>query len=144
MGERIGWSVSATLPGGPALSFAKTIEVDAYDKIVVVAEAASGSSGSPVETRIEVQPSTDSADIRLLLITSDRYDDEKLTFTVLDANGSSPPGLYPVALSEPLLLVGGGVNLLGTTPNKLAFTNALGENKHATITVLVGRNAISS
>jgi len=135
MSEKIGWSVNVNVEGGPNLSAADSQEVEAYDKIVVVAKAKAGAPGTAEETSVEVQPASDPKDIKFFFVTSNRYD-KNLKFDVEEAGGASG-----IELDKPLLLVGGGIGLLLKSPKKLKFKNDLGNGKDATITILVGRNA---
>jgi len=121
MPEKINWTLNVQVVGGPKVSVADTMEVEAYDKIEALAPA----GGS---VTINVQPG-DGA--RFLLITASSY--ENLTYEV-DASGN------PVPLDDTLILIGSGaVGLLGGTQNQFVFTN--GGAADITVEILVGRKA---
>jgi len=128
MSETISWSFKVQVTGGPSLNATDTIDVDAYDKIVATVKKKNGGAG---KATIDIQPG-DAAQI--LLITSTLYED--LTYEV-DSSGSTED------LDGPLVLIGAGaVSLLNDTQNQIVFTNNNTSND-ATVTVLVGRNAVS-
>jgi hypothetical protein len=121
--EKIVWSLSAQVSGGPAIAASNTLTVDAYDKIGVTLE--------PNETKkAEVQPG--GADrVRFLLISADQFG-EDLTFKVADG--------ADIKLEAPLVLIGdGAVELLDKPPQNISFTN--GTQNRVNIEVIVGRMA---
>jgi hypothetical protein len=121
----ISWKLSASVAGGPAHSVARSLAVEAYDKVVVEVI-----DGDP-EATVEIGAAT--GDVLFLLVTSSQYGDD-LTYKVNDTGNPSH------ALDGPLQLAGAGaVGLLGFAPTSLLFTNALGAN--ATVEILVGRDA---
>ncbi|MBE9534876.1 MAG: hypothetical protein IMF03_07730 [Proteobacteria bacterium] len=139
MSEKINWTTNVQVLQGPKISAIQTVPVEAYDKIEVVIPG--GEEGSPEEATVEVQPG-DLGDIKLLLISSDQYS-SKLTYTVKDSGGTE--GATDVELDSLQVLVGkGAVGLLGVTPVTMEFSNGMGTDKNATITILVGRMAVSS
>jgi hypothetical protein len=127
MPETIVLSVVAEVASGPKLKEGRTLTLDAYDKLsVTVPDEASGLD-------VELQPGADGS-VRLLIVTSSHYGDA-LTYTV-------NTGTAEHVLDEPHVLVGAGaVGLLGSSPAKLVFDNALGGGKDAEIQILVGRDA---
>lgn len=131
MSEMFSWSFKLQVTGGPTLLVSDTLEVDAYDKLVAtVPKKADGGSAT-----IAVQPG-DGAEF--LMIQSSSY--EKLTFSV-DGSGNAHTG-NDYDLDGPHLLVGeGAVSLLGSTQQQFVFKNEATEA--VTVTILVGRNAIS-
>ena len=131
MPEKMSWTSSVEVVGGPKVSAGDTIEVTAYDKIQVIIPDGGGSIA------VDVQPSA-SDRVRVLAITSDRYGDG-LTY-VVEQEGENPP---PVALDAPQVFAGAGaLGLLGDAISVLTFTNDLpGEGQNATVTILVGRHA---
>ena len=133
MSERISWSINVQVAGGPKLSLARSVEVQAYDR--VLAEIPYSVS---VTVDVEVQPASDASQVKCLLLTSDRYD-PKLTFDVSDDTGSVEAA-SDVALDQPLLLCGeGAIGLLGVAPKKLIFKNEMASEETANVTIIVGR-----
>ena len=124
MPVRIRWSFEAVVPDGPTVSLARTVRVDAVDRIVKAVDA-----GETVAA--EVQPSA-ADDVRLLVITADAYGAD-LTYRV----GTST---QDIALDAPQIFAGAGmIGRLPSDPRRLTFTNGLGDP--VTLTVLVGRIA---
>jgi hypothetical protein len=122
MPEKIAWSMSARVDGGPQISINEILEVEAYEKVNVILPGQK-------KTTIEVQQSEGLA--RLILIAPDKY--EKLHFSV---DGGSP-----IALDHPIMLVGeGAVNLLGKKQNVLEFNNENPDN--VSVMMLVAGKAI--
>lgn len=131
MSEKINWTLSVQVVGGPKISVSQTMEVEAYDKIDVTVPG--GDDTTPGTATVEVQPGG-ASQVKFLLITSSLYD-AKLTYKV---NG----GTEAVKLDALQLLMGSGaVGLLETTPQQLAFTNKAGLFAPASIQILVGRKA---
>jgi hypothetical protein len=119
MPEKIGWTLSAQVAGGPKEVISGVLEVGAYDRVQAVVPAGG-------TTTVDVQPG-DGA--QFLLVAANRYTD--LAYTV---DGGSA-----VALDGPHILVGAGaVGLLGATQNQFEFDNGGAED--VTVRVLVGRN----
>jgi hypothetical protein len=129
MPEKISVLLNVQVVGGPKISEAKTLDVQAYDKIdVTIADGAA-------DEDVEIQPGG-AGQVQFLLIRSDQYGD-KLTYKVNSAGAS------PVILDAQHVLIGAGaVGLLGAAPTKLLFSNALG--KVATVHILVGRKATTA
>lgn len=126
MSETISYSFSIQAVGGPKVTDADKIEVQAYDMLEVEVPDAGTSGG---KATVDVQPS--SSGVKFLLITASSYD--KLTYKV--DGGSSQ------TLDAPLLLIGkGAVKLLGSTQKQFEFINAA--TAANTVNILVGRDAI--
>lgn len=124
-------NVDIQVRNGPRASYSLVESVDAYDVVdVVIPKVAS----LPQEVEVLVQPAG-SGDVRVLLITADRYQD--LTYAPKDGTGE---GANDVVLDSPQLLIGGAVGLLEKVPQILVFTNGSLTND-ATVHILVGRNA---
>jgi len=125
--SNITWQFQATIPGGPAFTFNQpSIAVQAYD----VASATIASNGPSVA--VNVQPSSTTDDVVLVVVTSDIYGD-KLTYKV-DASTATH------ALDAPHVLLGAGaVGFMnaGAPPQTLTFSNTLA--KDANVRVVVGR-----
>jgi hypothetical protein len=126
MSETISYSFSIQVAGGPKVTDADKVEVQAYDMLEVEVPD-TGTSGG-VAT-VDVQPGD--SGVKFLLVTAGSY--EKLTYTV--DGGSSQ------TLNAPLLLIGeGAVKLLGTTQKQFEFTNA--DTAANMVNILVGRDAV--
>ena len=137
MSDKIKWNLNVEVLGGPKISASQTEIVDAYDKIEVEVPATSDGS-TPGEVTIEVQPG-DLEDVKFMLIRSDQYS-SKLTYTVKNSGGTD--GATDVELDSLQLLVGkGAVSLLKEPPATLVFSNLIGVNKVANVSILVGRMA---
>lgn len=128
MTEKINWTVSVQVAGGPAISETKTIEIDAYDKMDVVID------DNSTDKEVQVQPA--STGIQFLMIKTDNYGD-KLKYKVNDGTSSTSD----IVLDSPVhLFIGNGaINLFGKAPIKFLFSNSLGKN--AAVKILVGRDA---
>ena len=121
MSQTLTWSFKVQVTGGPTISIADAISVEAYDKI----EATVPGSGTAT---VNIQPG-DGAEF--LLITASDY--ASLTY-VVDA------GPDTVTLDGPHILIGeGAVSLLGSTQNQIVFTNA--DPADVDVSILVGRKA---
>jgi len=125
---KIGWKLGVDVPSGPALSVARTVEVEAYDSIKVNIEK------NATNKSVELQPGG-AGKVKFLAIIASRYED--LTFKV----NSSGSGATEVTLDQPQILVGdGAIELIDPSPKKLFFTNA-STTDDAAVEILVGRNA---
>jgi hypothetical protein len=125
MTETINWTLNVAVVGGPKVSGANTLDVEAYDKVGVVVQAGS-------QSEVEVQPGTE-GQVQFLLLSSDHYGSE-LTYRVNDESGQA------VALDALQLFVGtGAVSLLGQSPKTIHFDNQMADD--AAIRILVGRRA---
>jgi hypothetical protein len=129
--EKINYSVTIQIAGGPSIPIAGALEVDAYEKIDLTVPAKQGAvDGSAVVT---VSPGV-LADIRLLVLTASSKDGS-LKFK------TSAAGALDVPITGPLTLIGGtACSLFGTVPDKLTFTNTAATA--ASVTILVGRKAV--
>ncbi|MFQ5856215.1 MAG: hypothetical protein ACE5LU_11285 [Anaerolineae bacterium] len=129
MAEKINWTLNVQVVGGPKMSASKTMTVDAYDKIEVVI------SDGATDEEVQVQPGG-SGQVQFLLISSDQYGGD-LTYKVNVGTAD------PIKLDAQQLLMGdGAVGLLGAAPEKLLFSNGLGND--ASIQILVGRIATTT
>ena len=125
MPSTINWTLTAQVLGGPKITTSDATDAEAYDMINVTIP----SGPDPVE--VEVQPS--SGRVTFLMITSDRYHESDLSYTV-DA------GTTVIRLDSPQLVVGAGIMaLFGGGPGSLNITNDTSEP--ANIRILVGRDA---
>lgn len=124
MSEKISWSFSAQVTGGPSIKASADLTVDAYDKI----EATIPQGGA--DTTVEVQPGT--AGVKFLLITATAYED--LVYKV----GS---GTTEVTLDAAHVLLGeGAISLLEAYPTSLVFKNS-STTADVKVNILVGRDA---
>jgi hypothetical protein len=125
---RIGWSVAVTVPSGPKLSVSRSVEVEAYDSIMVTV------AKNTTNMSVELQPGG-AGKVKFLAVLASRYED--LSFKV-NATGSSAS---KVKLDQPQILVGdGAIELLASSPKKLFFTNA-SPTEDVSVEILVGRNS---
>lgn len=119
-------TMKVEVAGAGTSSATHTVEAEAYDKIEVTVPA--GSTGSPKQVTVQVQPGA-AGQVQLLLITADSYSDD-LSYA---ADGGSS-----VTLDAPQLLVGAGaVGLLGAVQS-IEFSN---EGDEVGVQILVGRDA---
>jgi hypothetical protein len=126
MSEKITYSLSVQVAGGPKISDSDTLEVEAYDKTQVT--LADGDS----DIEVDIQPGGAGL-AQFVSVTATDYDNT-LTYKVNAAPATAIP------LDGPHLFIGAGaVSLLDPAPIKLFFTNATGSN--VTVNVLVGRDA---
>jgi hypothetical protein len=121
----IHYQVTVQVTGGPKMTVARTLAVEAYDVVDVAIPADSSAS-------VEIEPAAAAGRVKLMLLTADTYEDLEY-----ELDGTAH------ALDGPALLVGeGAVALLDATPGTIEFTNA-----HPTdvrpIHVLVGRAAVA-
>jgi hypothetical protein len=121
MPETLNWNLSVNVTGGPQLSGAAALIVDAYDKLDVKVPA----DGQP--HTVKMGPGNWTT-VSLVLIVPSQPDD-KLTYKL---NGQD------TRLDGTHLLVGlGAVSLLGAGNAQLDFTNGTGAD--VTLDILVGR-----
>lgn len=140
MGERIGWRLAVDVDDGPSFSTNQEVIIEAYDRIQI--EVPGADPPASETATVQVQPVEDADKVELILISSNRYGPDltvQASGTPLD--GSTETTGRQVQLEAPIHLVGGAVALLGVAPETLDFENSLGEDKPATITILVGRQA---
>ena len=97
MPEKINWTVTVQVGGGPKLSESRTLEVEAYDLLEV--EVPDGDDTTPGRLLVNVQPGG-AGQVKFLMISSDLYHDA-LTYTV-DGDPTE------VHLNDLQLFIGGG------------------------------------
>lgn len=136
MSEKINWTLSAQVVGGPKIAVAKTTEVEAYDKIHIEIKAGA------VKTRVDIQPSEGTGQVSFLLINADRYGDT-LSYKV-NADDAAD-----VIMDGPHLLIGkGAAGLLDpdSAPHILYFSNAAeaAGGVNTAVDILIGRDATPS
>ena len=126
MAEKITWTLTVQVSGGPKISKTEPLQVDAYDKIdMVITDGAN-------DKEVQLQPGS-ASQVDFLLVSSDQYGAD-LTYKVSNVAGSA------IKLDTLQLLMGeGAVGLLGAAPDKLFFSNGLGTD--AAIEILIGRKA---
>lgn len=129
--EKITYSVTVQVAGGPSIPISGVMELDAYEKITVTAPAKNQGVDGVIE--VAVSPG-DLADTKLFLITTSAGDGS-LHFK------TSAVGAPDVPITGPLTLIGEtACSLLGAPPDMLTFTNKAATD--ATVTILVGRKAV--
>ena len=131
--ERISFSVTIQVAGGPSLPIAGTLEVEAYEKFdIAVPPSVAGTNGS---AKISVAP-VDISKVQLLVIISD-INDGTIKFQHSSSSTSPPQGV--IDLKGPMTLIGtSAVSLLNEIAD-LTFTNS--GSQAARVTLLVGRDA---
>jgi hypothetical protein len=131
--ERISFSVTIQVAGGPSLPIAGTLEVEAYEKFdIAVPPSVAGTNGS---AKISVAP-VDISKVQLLVIISD-INDGTIKFQHSSSSTSPPQGV--IDLKGPVTLIGtSAVSLLNEIAD-LTFTNS--GSQAARVTLLVGRDA---
>jgi hypothetical protein len=131
--ERISFSVTIQVAGGPSLPIAGTLEVEAYEKFdIAVPPSVAGTNGS---AKISVAP-VDISKVQLLVIISD-INDGTIKFQHSSSSTSSSQGV--IDLQGPVTLIGtSAVSLLNEIAD-LTFTNS--GSQAARVTLLVGRDA---
>jgi len=119
MGEKLSWNYVVQAVGGPSLSAAGEMEVDAYDKLAItVADNAS--------QQVDLVPNAKAA----LLIINPETASADLSYKV---------GGNDIALDGPQVFIGSGAVALLGGATSLTFTNHTGAD--AVIEILVGRDA---
>ena len=132
MADKVVWSLSVEIPGGPKFARSQSLNVEAYQKIqVTVPGEDPGSPGDPGTATISVMPAGSVA--QFLLITSSLFDPAALTY-------KPTGGGTDFVLDGPHVLAGGAIALLGQ-PEELEVSNGMGPGKDAVITIIVGRDA---
>lgn len=123
MAERLNWSFSAQVSGGPTLAGSgEMANIDAYEKLNVVVPANASQS-------VAVLTGTGAA-VRLLIMNPAQPSVD-LTYEVDSQD---------VPLDGPVVLIGAGAaSLLAATIGTLTFTNSTAQD--ATISILAARDA---
>jgi hypothetical protein len=128
-GIGIGWRLSASIDGGPALQVDGVLKVDAYQQISAL--VAGGQS-----VKVAVAPGNWSTLSLLVIRPSIVVTDGSLTFTFIH------PGGVPVVLDTTFSLIGAGaLSLLGGGSADLEFTNQGAAD--VSVDILLGRHATS-
>jgi hypothetical protein len=128
-------SLAAEISGWPAVEASQGIQITAHDQVEVEIPGAANLAAA-VDTVVDVQPSAAASQVLFLSIQSSRYGAD----LEYDVGG----GTANIALDGPHVFVGqGSIGLLGAVPEQLTFRNGLGDGLNATVTILVGRQAIS-
>src|SRR5215213_2324599 len=110
MGEKVTWSFSIQVAGGPHVAGTAMIEAEAYDKVQVSID------DNTTDKVVNLAPSG-AGSIKLVAIVPAKPD-PKLTYK---------HGTADVKLDGPLLLIGeGAVSLLTSTSGSLKFSNKTG------------------
>ncbi|MEZ4734083.1 MAG: hypothetical protein R3E79_43880 [Caldilineaceae bacterium] len=126
MPEKITYSLTVQVTGGPKLVASNTLSVEAYDKTQVTVTA-----GATDQT-VNIQPGGAGL-AQFVAITASQYDNG-LTYKVNDA------GATAIALNGPHTFIGAGaVGLLNAAPTALLFGNSTAGD--ITVDILVGRDA---
>lgn len=129
--EKINYSVTIQVVGGPSVPIAGVLEVDAYEKIDVTVPAKAGATDG---TAVVTVSAGDLAHTKLLVLTASSKDGS-LKFK------TTATGATAVPITGPVTLIGEtACSLLEADPDKLTFTNAAASV--ATVTILVGRKAV--
>lgn len=129
--EKISYSVTVQITGGPSVAIAGVIEVDAYEKIDMTVPA----KVAAVNGKADVTVSPGDLDQTKLVIITASSKDGTLSFKTTAA------GAVDVPITGPLTMFGGtACSLLGAKPDKFTFTNTAAVA--ATVTILVGRKAV--
>jgi hypothetical protein len=122
MPEKLNWRYSVQVAGGPTVSGAGALEIEAYEKLSVTVQA----SGT---LDVEIVPGT-GASLQVLVI-SPATPGPDLSY---DVSGT------PAVLDGPHVLIGAGaVGLLAATVGKLTFKND--GSADAALSILAGRDA---
>ena len=127
MPEKIVYTLNVQVAGGPKLPAPTiTLEVDAYDKILVNIEK------NATDKTVELQPSSTAGQVQFLMITASDY--KLLSYKV-----NSGTDIFQ--LDAPHLLIGkGAVKMLDEAPAQLLFSNS-SSTQDAAIEILVDRDA---
>jgi len=128
--EKINFTLSIQVTGGPAIAIAGLLEVDAYEKMEVTVPAKAAAAGT---AKVTVSPAQ-LADTKMLVIQATSKDGS-LKFKTSEGGAVDRPITGPVTL-----LSGTACDLLGTQPDNLTFTNEAGAP--ATVTIFVARKAV--
>lgn len=130
MPTNITWKFELDVPGGPQVSYANALEVDAVDRITV---SIPDTTAAPAATTVEVQPGA-AGKVKVLLIRASTYGN-KVEYQVHDAAATKR------ILNDALFLIDSVlIDALGTPLDKLLVTNTTG--KAVDVEVLIGRAAV--
>ena len=127
MGDKIIWSVTADIPGGPKFNRSQTLDVQAYEHIQVTVPG----GATAQKATIKIMPTGSKA--QFLLVSSSVFHASLLTYKL-------PSGTTDFVLDGPHLLAGGAIAILGQ-PKELEFSNGMGTGNDAVISIIVGRDA---
>ncbi len=124
MAEKLTYTGSATVTGGPSLSFSRPLDVTGYDKLNLVIDA-----GKTAVANLGIDPTK--TILRLLAMRSTAYD-ASLTFELDSAKGTTRP------FTDPVIIAGtGAIAILGAVTT-ITFVN--GSKTSVTIDVLVAQD----
>jgi hypothetical protein len=126
MVEKIDWTISAQVAGGPRVMASDSLAVEAYDKIEVTVPK----NGS---ITVDLQPSNADHVYFLLIRAADKSMYSNLSHKPEDAPGA-------INLDAPLILIGNGAITLLTSTKKIEFFNS-STSDDAALSILVGRKA---
>lgn len=130
--EKITYSLSIQVSGGPTLTIAGLVEADAYEKLDVTVPAKVGSTAGEAEVTVSA---ADLAQTKMLVIQASSSDGSLKYKT-------TAPGATDVPINGPVTLVSGtAAELLGVKPDKLTFTNDAADP--AMVTIFVARKAVA-
>ncbi|MEA2569397.1 MAG: hypothetical protein QOI24_1398 [Acidobacteriota bacterium] len=116
MPESIKYAGSASVPGGPALSFSETLSLDVFSKANIVVE-----NGADVTVPF-------SGNVRLLMIRASAY--TGLKFAVA-------PSTTAQALDQPLIVAGTGLLEIVSPGGLTSITFSTTDTKPATLDIFV-------
>lgn len=116
MPESIKYAGSASVPGGPALSFSETLSLDVFSKANILVK-----KGSPVKVPF-------SGKVRLLMVGASAY--AGLQFAV----GASTT---PLDLNQPLIVAGTGLLEIVSPGGLTSITFSTTDSKPATVDIFV-------
>jgi len=134
MPEVIDISVSAKIRSGPAMAFATSMELNAYDKIEVSIPGTDTGGGSAGNETVQLIPVA-TTDVKCLVIQATQYSAD-LSYEVNGAGTS-------IVVDSPQSFIGEGAvsSLAAAAPSTLEFTNNMVDD--VDITILVGRSALA-
>ena len=130
--EKIIYSLSIQVSGGPTLTVAGVVEADAYEKLDVTVPAKVGQTAGKAEVTVSA---ADLAQTKMLVIQASSKDGSLKYKTTAQ-------GATDVPINGPVTLVSGtATGLLGVKPDKLTFANDA--TVPATVTIFVARKAVT-
>lgn len=126
-------SIAAEISGGPVVEASQGIQITAYDRVEETIPGAADVASATAKV-VDVQPTAAAGQVLFVSIQSSLYGDN----LEYDVGG----GATEIKLDGPQVFVGqGAIGLLGAVPEQLTFRNGLGDDKDATVIMLVGRVA---